>query len=157
PHRHARRSMNDKPALPVPTWFVGCGNMGGAIIEGWRGAGIDLAGVTIIRPSGTAVEGVHTVSSLSQAGAPPKLGVRAFKPQKLDEIAPQLRSLLTPETIVLSILAGVEVSSLAARFPESSAIFRAMPNLPVAVRRGVTGLYTEEGGDWQIKQQIGDL
>ncbi len=149
--------MNDKPTLPSPTWFVGCGNMGGAIIEGWRGAGIDLSGVTVIRPSGSAVEGVHTVGSLSQAGAPPKLAVLAFKPQKLDEIAPQLRSLLTPETIVLSILAGVEVASLRDRFPESGAIFRVMPNLPVAVRRGVTGLYVEEGCDRRIKQQIGDL
>jgi pyrroline-5-carboxylate reductase len=148
--------MNDKPALPAPTWFVGCGNMGGAILEGWRGATIDLSGVTVIRPSGTPVEGVRTVSSLSQAGAPPKMVVLAVKPQKLDEVAPELRSLITPDTVILSILAGVEVASLRQRFPEASTIIRAMPNLPVAIRRGVTGLYSD-AGDWQVKQQIGDL
>ena len=148
--------MNDKPALPNPTWFVGCGNMGRAILDGWRGAGIDLSGVTVIRPSGAAIEGVQVVSSLSGAGAAPKLVVLAVKPQKLDEVAAQLRPLLTCETAVLSILAGVEVAALRDRFPEVAAIFRAMPNLPVAIRRGVTGLYAE-GGDRRIKQQIGDL
>jgi len=148
--------MNDKPALPNPTWFVGCGNMGRAILDGWRGAGIDLSGVTVIRPSGAAIEGVQVLSSLSDAGAAPKLIVLAVKPQKLDEVAAQLQPLLTSETVVLSILAGVEVAALRDRFPEVAAIFRAMPNLPVAIRRGVTGLYTE-GGDRRIKQQIGDL
>jgi pyrroline-5-carboxylate reductase len=148
--------MNEKPTLPTPTWFVGCGNMGGAILAGWRGAGIDLSSVTVIRPSGTQVDVVRTVTSLSQAGAPPKLVVLAVKPQKLDEVAKELRSLITPDTVILSILAGVEVASLRDRFPEVTVILRAMPNLPVEVRRGVTGLYAD-GGDWRIKQQIGDL
>ena len=56
--------MTSGPQLPAPTWFVGCGNMGSAIIEGWRLAGIDLSNVTIIRPSGKAVDGVRTVTSL---------------------------------------------------------------------------------------------
>jgi pyrroline-5-carboxylate reductase len=148
--------MNEKPTVPAPTWFVGGGNMGGAILAGWRAAGIDLSGVIVIRPSGTPVDIVRTVSSLSQAGAPPKLVVLAVKPQKLDEVARELRSLITPDTVILSILAGVEVASLRDRFPEANVIVRAMPNLPVEVRRGVTGLYAD-GGDWRIKQQIGDL
>jgi pyrroline-5-carboxylate reductase len=148
--------MNGVPKLPAPAWFVGCGNMAGAILEGWRSAGIDLGGATVIRPSGTPVEGVTTVSSLSQAGAPPKLVLLGFKPQKLDEVAPELRRLVTPETVIISILAGVEAASLRDRFPEAGLIIRAMPNLPVSIRRGVTGLYAE-GGEWQVKQQIGDL
>jgi pyrroline-5-carboxylate reductase len=148
--------MNEKPALPAPTWFVGCGNMGGAILEGWRSATIDLGGVTVIRPSGTPIAGVRTVTSIAQAGAPPKLVLLAVKPQKLDEVAGELRSFITPDTVLISILAGVESASLRERFPEASTIIRAMPNLPVQVRRGVTGLYAE-GGDWQTKQKIGDL
>jgi pyrroline-5-carboxylate reductase len=148
--------MNDKPALPNPTWFIGCGNMGGAILQGWRSATIDVSGVTVIRPSGTPFEGVRTVTSVAQAGAPPKMVVLAVKPQKLDGVAPELRSFITPETVLISILAGVEAASLRERFPEASTIIRAMPNLPVQVRRGVTGLYAD-GGDWQAKQKIGDL
>lgn len=148
--------MSQGPQLPQPTWFVGCGNMGGAIIDGWRVAGIDLAPITVIRPSGTAVEGTQTVTKFADAGAPPKMVVLAFKPQKLDEIAPQLRTWLTSKTVVVSLLAGVEVDSLRQRFPVAGSIIRAMTNLPVAIRRGVTALYGDNV-DEKTKQQVGDL
>lgn len=144
------------PQLPSSTWFVGCGNMGGAIVEGWRAAGLDLSPLTVIRPSGTPVEGVRTVTAFAEAGPPPKLVVLAFKPQKLDEVPTQLRSWLTAKTTVLSILAGVEAASLRERFPGAGPIVRAMPNLPVAIRRGVTALYSEDADD-ALKQQLGEL
>ncbi len=144
------------PALPSPTWFIGCGNMGGAIVAGWRSAGIDLSNATVIRPSGTPVEGVRTASAFPDAGVPPRLVVLAFKPQKLDEVAPQLQPWLTSRATVVSILAGVQAATLRQRFPKAGAIVRAMPNLPVAIRRGVTALYTEDA-DEGLKQQLGDL
>jgi len=132
--------------LPEPTWFVGCGNMGGAILDGWRMGGLDLSPVTVIRPSGKPVEGTRVVTSVVEAGAPPKVVVLAFKPQKLDEVAPELRRFLSAKTSVVSLLAGVEAASLRERFPAVGAIVRAMTNLPVAVRRGVTGLYSADLG-----------
>jgi pyrroline-5-carboxylate reductase len=148
--------MSETPRLPVPTWFVGCGNMGGAIVEGWRTAGIDLSSAIVIRPSGMPVVEVKTVTSFAGAGAPPRLVVLAVKPQKLDEVVPELRKWITSKTVILSILAGVEVASLRQRFPNAGAIVRAMPNLPVAIRRGVTALYTDDA-DEALKQQLGDL
>ncbi|HEY7005426.1 MAG TPA: pyrroline-5-carboxylate reductase [Sphingomicrobium sp.] len=130
--------------LPEPTWFVGCGNMGGAILEGWRTGGVDLSPVTVIRPSGTPVDGARVVTSVVEAGPPPRLAVLAFKPQKLDEVATELRRYLSPKTAVVSMLAGVEAASLRQRFPGVGSIVRVMPNLPVAVRRGVTGLYSPD-------------
>ena len=142
--------------LPTPTWFVGCGNMGQAIVAGWRTARIDLSNVTVIRPSGQPVEGVRTVTSLPEAGVPPKLVVLAVKPQKLDEVVGELKPWITGRATILSILAGVEVVSLKRRFPGAGAIVRAMPNLPVAIRRGVTALYSADA-DEALKTQIGDL
>jgi len=142
--------------LPQPMWFIGCGNMGGAIIDGWRTGGIDLGAVTVIRPSGKVVEGARTVTRFTEAGAPPKLVVLAFKPQKLDEIAPELRQFLTAKTVVVSLLAGVEAESLRQRFPGAAAIVRAMPNLPVAVRRGVTGLYSPDA-DAPTRTELNNL
>jgi len=136
--------MSGTLQLPQPTWFIGCGNMGGAILDGWRMGGLDLGAVTVIRPSGKPVEGTRTVKSFAEAGTSPKLVVLAFKPQKLDEVAPELRKYLSAKTIVVSILAGVEAASLRQRFPGVGSIVRAMPNLPVAVRRGVTGLYSPD-------------
>lgn len=141
---------------PPPTWFVGCGNMGGAIIEGWRAGGIDIGAVTVIRPSGKAVEGARTVVDFGEAGPSPKVVVLAFKPQKLDEIAPELRPFLSTKTVIVSLLAGVETESLRRRFPEAAGIVRALPNLPVSVRRGVTGLYSPDA-DEQIREELNSL
>src|SRR3954451_821590 len=148
--------MSDALRLPRPTWFVGCGNMGGAILDGWRLGGLDLGAVTIIRPSGTAVEGTRTVTSFTDAGQPPKLVVLAFKPQKLDEVAPELRRWLSARTVIVSLLAGVEADSLRRRFPGAGAVVRAMPTLPVAVRRGVTGLYSADI-DQGTERELNDL
>ena len=148
--------MSGTLQLPRPTWFVGCGNMGGAILDGWRVGGIDVGAVTVIRPSGTTVDGARTVTSFTDAGQPPRLVVLAFKPQKLDEVAPELRKWLTAKTVVVSLLAAVETASLRQRFPGVGAIVRAMPNLPVAVRRGVTGLYSTDA-DQQAQQEINNL
>jgi pyrroline-5-carboxylate reductase len=144
------------PNLSVPTWFVGCGNMAGAMVEGWRSAGVDLSSAVVIRPGGMPVVGVRTVTAFADAGAPPKLVVLGVKPQKLDEVAPQLRPWLTSKTTLVSILAGVEVSSLRARFGNAGAIVRAMPNLPVAIRRGVVALYGEDVGE-ALERQLGEL
>jgi len=148
--------MTEILKLPEPTWVVGCGNMAGAILDGWRLGGLDLSPVTVIDPVGKEIEGARSVTSIEKAGPPPSLVVLGFKPQKLAEIAPQLRRFLGTKTIVLSILAGVELATLRDYFPDARAVVRAMPNLPVAVRRGVTGLYGSVG-DPRLKQQIGDL
>lgn len=142
--------------LPGPTWFVGCGNMAGAMVEGWRSAGVELSQTVAIRPSGTPVEGVRTVQSVAEAGRPPKIVILGFKPQKLDEIAPALAPRLSAQTVVISILAGVEAQSLRSRFPGAAAIVRAMPNLPVAVRRGVIGLHSDDADDL-LRQQLRQL
>lgn len=130
-------------SFPAPAWLVGCGNMAGAMVAGWRAAGIDLSGVTAIRPSGTPVEGVHTVTALS-GGEAPRFVMLGVKPQKLDEVAPGLAPTVTRDTILVSILAGVSAATLRQRFPDARAIVRAMPNLPVAQRKGVTALYSED-------------
>ena len=141
--------------LPSPTWFVGCGNMAGAMVKGWQSAGIDLSMATAIRPSGKAVEGVRTVSSLKDAGAAPRMIVLGFKPQTLDDVAADLTPWITSKTIVVSILAGVEAESLRRRFPKGI-IVRAIPNLPVSVRRGVVALYSADADD-SVRKQLSDI
>lgn len=142
--------------FPAPTWLVGCGNMAGAMVEGWRSAGVELGAATVIRPSGTPVEGLRTVGSPGEAGAPPALALLGFKPQKLDDVAPVLAPRLSTQTVVVSILAGVEAASLRARFPGVKAVVRVMPNVPVAVRRGVLALYSEDA-DEDVQKQMSRL
>lgn len=136
-------------------WFVGCGNMAGAMIEGWRKAGREFEGSVVIRPSGTPAGSIRTVSTLPN-GPAPGLVMLGFKPQKLDEVAPELAPRLGPDTAILSLLAGVEAASLRNRFPTARAIVRAMPNLPVSERAGVTALYSEDADDL-LRDEIGAL
>ncbi len=144
------------PALPSPTWFVGCGNMAGAMVAGWRLAEVDFSSAVAIRPSGEAVDGVRTVASMAEAGEAPKLAILGFKPQKLGEVAPLLSQLLGEDTIVVSLLAGVEASTLRSRFMRSRSIVRAMPNLPVSIRRGVIALYSDDADD-ALRSQLSEL
>lgn len=139
-----------------PTWIVGCGNMAGAMVEGWRSAGVDLSRAVVIRPSGTPVEGVRTVRTLAEAGRQPGLVLLGFKPQILNEVAPELAPWITRRTTIVSILAGVEGSSLRQRFPTAASIVRAMPNLPVAVRRGIVPLFSEDADD-ATRASLGEL
>ncbi len=142
--------------LPSPTWFVGCGNMAGAMVDGWRSAGVDLSPAVAIRPSGKPVEGVRTVTTMADAGPAPKLAILGFKPQQLDEVAPEFAQRLDEETVVVSILAGVEAASLRGRFLRARSIVRAMPNLPVSIRRGVIALYSDDADD-PLRRQLSEL
>jgi len=134
------------PRFPIPAWLVGCGNMAGAMVAGWRAAGIDLTGVSAIRPSGKLVKGVRTVATLP-SNEVPRFVMLGVKPQKLGEITPGLAPHVGTETILVSLLAGVSAATLRARFPSARVIVRVMPNLPVAQREGVTALYSEDDDD----------
>ena len=130
-------------AAPIdgPIWAIGAGNMGGAILRRWLDTGLDPARLTVIRKSGAAfADGVETLSALPGAGAGPALVMLGVKPQMLDVVAAPLAAAMAPRTVLVSILAGVEAATLARLFPQAR-IVRAMPNLPVAIGRGVVALH----------------
>ncbi len=138
--------MNASAGSGGPIWLVGAGNMGGAMLRGWLAAGIDPARITVIRPSGTPTEGVTVLKAPPPDGAVPAILVLAMKPQKLDEAVPMLAPLVGEGTLIVSVLAGTEVASLAKRFPLHRAIVRIMPNTPVAIGKGVMLLHASEAG-----------
>lgn len=133
------------PLLPGPLWLVGCGNMGGAMLDGWIAAGVDPTHVSAIRPSGRPVgHGVRVLADYPEDEVPAVV-LLAMKPYQLDDVAPLLAPILDPETLLVSVLAGVEQASLRARFETPRTIVKAMPNLPVALGKGVVNLYSDSG------------
>ena len=131
------------PLLPGPLWLAGCGNMAGAMLARWLEQGVDPAHVSVIRPSGRAVDGGVRVTTTWPEDEVPAIVLLGMKPYQLDAVAPGLAPILDRETILISILAGVELASLRARFPTPRTIIRAMPNLPVRLGKGVIGLHGE--------------
>jgi pyrroline-5-carboxylate reductase len=127
--------------LPGPLWLAGCGNMAGAMLARWLDEGMDPAHVSVIRPSGRPVdEGVRVTTAWPEDEVP-AIVLLGMKPYQLDDVAETLAAILDEETILVSILAGVELASLRDRFPTPRNIIRAMPNLPVRIGKGVTGLH----------------
>ena len=133
-------------SFPVagPIWLVGCGNMAGAMLRRWLACGLDPREVTVIRPSAAPVaEGVTVLAAPPPDGGQPAMVMLGVKPQMLDQVAPWVAPLLAPETLLVSILAGVELASLRRRFDTPRAILRANPNTPVALGQGVVALVGE--------------
>nr|AGU11565.1 hypothetical protein [uncultured organism] len=125
----------------VPLWLIGCGNMGGAMLRRWIAAGLDPATVTVITRSGQgAPQGVRSLTALPDEEAPATV-MLALKPQQIDAAQALLSPMRGKPQLLLSILAGVDHAALSERFAADT-IVRAMPNLPVAIGKGVTSLYT---------------
>lgn len=141
--------------LPGPLWLVGCGNMAGAMLARWLEQGVDPAHVSVIRPSGRdAGEGVRVTTTWPDDEVP-AIVLLGMKPYQLDAVATTLAPILDTETILVSILAGVELASLRDRFPAPRNLIRAMPNQPVRIGKGVTGLYGE--GDLEARALVTGL
>jgi len=120
--------------------LVGCGNMAGAMLTGWLAGGIPAQRFTVVDPYRDAVpEGVTLLRALPAEGRfdAVLLGV---KPQGIDEVVAPLTPLVGRETVLFSILAGVEFDSLAARFPQAGALVRIMPNLAAAIGKSPVAL-----------------
>lgn len=120
--------------------LIGCGNMAGAMLEGWLNGGMPPAAFTVVDPKRADVPaGVTLLKELPKEGRfdVVMLGV---KPQGLDEAAPAIAPLVGRGTTLFSILAGVEFDSLSARFPEAGAIVRIMPNLAAAIGKSPIAL-----------------
>jgi pyrroline-5-carboxylate reductase len=122
--------------------------MGGAMFAGWAAHG--LAPSVLVdpsTPSGLARPGDLLLPSL-QAVPPdfrPHAVILAIKPQMAAQTLPDLRSLLPPGTMVLSILAGLPVSRLAALLGGAHPVVRAMPNTPAAIGQGMTVAFDGPG------------
>lgn len=128
--------------MDQPITFVGAGNMGGGMLSRWLATGLDPAAVTVVRPSGApAGAGVRVVTDCAAVAGPPATLILAVKPQRLGEVQAAVAPLVGPDTLLVSILAGVTVATLRARFPAARAVLRAMPNTPVAIGRGVVALH----------------
>jgi pyrroline-5-carboxylate reductase len=129
--------------------------MGGAMLAGWLAGGIDPARFTVVDPMlAQAPAGVTLLRELP--GEPFDAILLGVKPQLLGDVAPALSALAGAGTIVLSILAGAELASLSARFPQARGIVRIMPNLAAAIGKSPIAL-AETGLDPASRDAVTEL
>ena len=121
--------------------MIGAGNMGGAMLRRWLDAGLAASEVTVVSPSGRAMpDGVRVVPTVPDVaeGAYDAI-LLGLKPQQLDTLRGGPLAGHAPRLLV-SILAGVELATLAT-LCDATTVVRAMPNLPVAIGKGVVALH----------------
>lgn len=127
--------MSGRPSI----WLVGCGNMGGAMLNGWLASGINPDAIHVIDPNADALPSGVAYGATPPEGHSPDILVLAIKPQLLADVSPALP--VTPSTMIVSILAGVEVETLSAALPGAAAYVRVMPNMPAAIGEGISAVY----------------
>jgi pyrroline-5-carboxylate reductase len=128
--------------FPASLLLVGAGRMGSALLQGWLKLGLDPAAVHVLDPAPSAELRAFCAAAgvkLGVPATPPEVLVLAIKPQTLASAAPALVPLAAPTTLVVSILAGKTLKTLADHLPSAGAFVRAMPNLPAAIGAGITG------------------
>ena len=120
--------------------LIGCGNMAGAMLDGWLAGGLGPERFTVVEPSDKLLPaGIARLQTIPGAGEFDAI-LLGVKPQMLGDVAPQVARLAGPNTTVLSLLAGVELETLSTRFPEAGAHVRVMPNLAVALGKAPIAL-----------------
>jgi pyrroline-5-carboxylate reductase len=123
--------------------LLGCGKMGGALLDGWLARGLPPAAVTVIDPAPSAAlealarRGLRLNASLPDA---PAVLVVAVKPQMMAEALPAVAGYGGGGTLVVSIAAGTPIRAFEATFGPGTPVVRAMPNTPAAIGRGITAL-----------------
>ncbi len=134
--------------------FVGCGNMGGAMLDGWLAGGIASSRFTIVDPYlERAPDGVELLRELPDRQFDAVL--LGIKPHMLNDLAPDIRKVTGEDTLILSVLAGVEVETLRRHFPAAAACIRVMPNLSAKLGKSPIALVgdgLEEAGRNEVTQ-----
>ena len=133
--------------------FIGGGNMASAIIDGMLEQGSCSTDDLLISVSSEAsvqrwrAKGVaNTQIGASAAFAEADIWVLAVKPQIMEEVLLSYQGYFSSDKLVISVAAGLTVSSLAYFLTDSDddaelKIIRTMPNTPSLIGEGVIGAY----------------
>ncbi len=146
--------MTAETPLTLPAIaFLGAGSMARAIISGLLQPGVhvdggiratnrsaeraaELAGLPGVTSFATETDAAANRSAV--AGA--KLVVVAVKPAMVPDLLREIADALEPGAVVVSVAAGVTVSTFESLLPGSVSVIRSMPNTPAVVGRAVTGV-----------------
>jgi pyrroline-5-carboxylate reductase len=139
-------------ALP-PIALLGAGSMGRAILSGLLAPGVEVQGGLRVTNRSAAkaadFDGTTGVTAFAtdddpQANRKAVSGAAivlvAVKPAMVPDLLDEIADALDDGAIVVSVAAGVTVSTFEKHLPASVSVIRSMPNTPAVVGKAVTGL-----------------
>jgi pyrroline-5-carboxylate reductase len=142
--------------------ILGAGNMGASLLAG-------LLKTQVVAPSDvTATTGSPSraemlsrqfgVTALARANrdaaAQADVIFLAVKPHAVPKLMHEIREVLRPQQIIVSLAAAVPMSVIEKRLPQPAAVIRAMPNIPVVVEEGAIALTSNSHATATQREQI---
>lgn len=140
--------------------LVGCGKMGGAMLDGWLTRGLAASDAIVAEPVEALrprKPGLRAVASTSEVRETPEIVVLAVKPQTMDAALADLKRFADEGAVFLSIAAGKTLGYFASHLGTTAKVVRAMPNTPAAVRQGITVATAAEGVSGAEKKKCQEL
>ena len=154
-------TRSDGPASDHRILLAGAGRMGGALLDGWLAEGVPASRIVVLDPKPSDIlldrcaEHGITLNPIQPVAVETML--LAVKPQMIAAVAPTLSAWTGPSTTIVSILAGTTLATLERTFPQAGGWVRAMPNLPAAIGRGITGVIARGSMPEIVIERVGRL
>jgi len=127
--------------------FIGAGNMAEAIARGILRAALLAPGAMIAADPDPARRrlfqedlGIRAVEDNEEVVEQAPVVLVAVKPQQFDKAVAPIGSLFGPETLLVSICAGVSTRHIEEITATGTRVVRAMPNTPILVGRGIAAV-----------------
>jgi pyrroline-5-carboxylate reductase len=126
--------------------FIGGGNMAEAIIRGLLrgdvGVGICVAEISPKRRYELTAQfpNVRVVADAAEAAQWGDVVILAIKPQQAESVLDLIERVVTPDKLVISIMAGIPTLKIEANLVPGCRVIRAMPNTPALIGAGATAV-----------------
>ena len=123
---------------------LGVGTMGEALVKGWLEAdlGLTVRGTAKRSASRARIEalGIEPAPDNVSAVRGADVVLLATKPQVLPSVLAEVGDAVTPQTLVISITAGVPTARIEEDLAPGVPVVRVMPNTPAVLREGMSVL-----------------
>lgn len=131
--------------------FIGCGNMGGAMMQGILDSGkCAKDDMMASDASAAALEakkealGIKTTTDNKEVVAFADILFLAVKPQYYEAVISEINGSLRAEQIIVTIAPGKTLSWMAQQLGGDYKVIRTMPNTPAMVKEGMMGMCRNE-------------
>lgn len=142
--------------------FIGAGNMSGAIIGGMIAKGIAPERIIASNRGREKLDALQSKFGIRVAqdnleAAQADVVVLSVKPQMMKAVCEALKPGLGHNPLLVTVAAGLEVSSYQRWLGDHIALVRCMPNTPSLVGKGASGLYANANVSAAQRQQVEQL
>jgi pyrroline-5-carboxylate reductase len=124
--------------------IIGVGNMGGAIVVGLLKSGFVSASEIYVSDRKESIltemkeKGVHASENNLSTAQQADVIIVAVKPYHIEQVLMEIKPVLHPDKILISIVAGIGIEELGKIAGEKLSIFRVMPNTAIALQESLT-------------------